>query len=98
MNCLLVVDYRFNIDEKDLLIKILKSTVILAKKLKMDATVTACSLPDCYKILQRKWFFKFGDKDEIITNYQLTTDPYKSSMNRVFATFADSDSDFYFGH
>jgi hypothetical protein len=97
VNCLLLVDYRFSFSEKEIFNMILKSTSKLAKHFKMAATLTGCSLPSCYPILGRNMFFRYGEDLELVTKFQLIKEIKEQNSDSVFTTFADSDSDFYYG-
>lgn len=98
VNCLLLVDFRFNVADINMLSKILKSTVKISRKLKMAATITGCSLPSCEMKLKKELFLKFGREKEIVTKFQFEGNNNDSQRDRILVTFADSDSDFYYGN
>ena len=97
LNCLLLVDYRFDTTDNKIFTQVLKATVKLAKRLKMSATIIGCSLPSHELSLRKKWFFKFGRSMEIVTKFQAGNTSNNSQADNVFVTFADSDCDFYYG-
>jgi len=97
LNCLLLVDYRFDVLDTSMFSEILQSTVRLSKKLKMTGIITGCSLPSCEKKLKHNWFFKFGRKLEIVTKFQNGSKDNKQQTDTILITFADSDCDFYYG-
>jgi len=97
LNCLLLVDYRFNSEDKAMFNNILQSTIKISAKLKMSATITGCSLPSCEKVLRKKRFFKFGRALEIVTKFQADKIYEEFNVDKVLATFADADCDFYYG-
>jgi hypothetical protein len=97
VNCLLLVDFRFNLADSKMFDKILKSAVKISRKLNMAATITGCSLPSCDANLKKELFFKFGRKKEIVSRFQVERDNNNSNGDRILVTFADSDSDFYYG-
>ena len=97
LNCLLLVDYRFDSEDKAMFNNILKSTIKLSSKLKFAATITGCSLPSCEPVLRKKRFFKFGRALEIVTKFQVDNMNEDFGVDKVLATFADADCDFYYG-
>jgi len=98
MNCLLLVDYRFDVEKKNSFRKILTAAGKLTKKLKLAATITGCSLPSCRILLNCKLYFRIGEKREILTNFNLNNKEFDNKSDEIFVTFADSDSDFYYGN
>ena len=98
MNCILLVDYRFDLKMKHVFRKILDSTTKLSTTHKFEATITGCSLPGYKNLLRSKLYFKIGEKREILTNFQLDDKDFDNKIDEIFVTFADSDSDFYFGN
>lgn len=97
LNCLLLVDYRFNTDDKAMFDNILKSTIEISTKLQFAATITGCSLPSCEKILRKKSFYEFGRALEIVTKFQSDKIDTDYNLDKVLATFADADCDFFYG-
>jgi hypothetical protein len=97
LNCLLLVDYRFNSEDKAMFNNILKSSIKISAKLKLAATITGCSLPSCENILRKKRFFKFGRALEIVTKFQADKIDTDLNVDKVLATFADADCDFFYG-
>lgn len=97
LNCLLLVDYRFDIKDSKMFAQILKATVKLAGRLKISATITGCSLPSGNVSLRKKWFFKFGQDMEIATKFPAENNDINPHVDKVLVTFADSDCDFYYG-
>lgn len=98
MNCLLLVDYRFEINDSEIINSILTSVVKLSGKLKMALTITGSSLPSTERKLKKKLFFKFGRNMEIVTKFNLGAEETNAKEDRILATFADSDCDFYYGN
>jgi len=98
LNCLLLVDYRFDVRSNYMFSNILKSVIKVSKKLKMAATLTGCSLPSYDLSLRKKWFFKFGRKMEIVTKFEIEKDRNGINRDTILVTFADSDGDFYYGN
>jgi len=97
-NCLLLVDYRFDPELKSMFNNILNSVGKSSQELKMAATITECSLPECEVDLKRNLFFKFGRKMEIVSKYPINLNKNESEKNSILVTFADSDGDFYYGN
>jgi len=97
-NCLLLVDYRFNMADEEMMGQVLAATVKLSKSLKMAGTITGCSLSVFKQHLKRKMFFKFGRSMEIVTNFKIQNKVKDESKNSILVTFADSDADFYYGN
>lgn len=98
MNCLLIVDFRFDLNKTELLDLILSAVTKLSKKIKLSATITGSSLPECHKTLVKKFFFRYGKKREILTNFNNDNQRFNTKNNEIFVTLADSDSEFYFGN
>lgn len=98
VSCLLLVDYRFDPEQKDMFNTILNSVGKLSGELNMAATITGCSLPECEVHLRKNLFFKFGRKMEIVTRYPISKNKNDFDENSVLVTFADSDGDFYYGN
>lgn len=98
VNCLLLVDYRFNVKDEEMIGSMLKATIKLSRRLKMAATITGCSLPVFKKQLSRNMFFRFGRSMEIVTNFNVQDIVNNGSKNKILVTFADSDGDFYYGN
>jgi hypothetical protein len=95
---MLLVDYRFDISEPDKIKSILSSLVKLSGKLKMALTITGSSLPSLERNLKRKLFFRYGRNMEIVTKFNMGFDENNATDDRILATFADSDCDFYYGN
>jgi hypothetical protein len=97
MHCLLLVDYRLDLDNIKMFETILKTVSKLAFNMKYDAIIAGCSIPGYEKTLKRKFFFPFGERMDIISRFYKTIDSSTHERN-VFVTFADSDCDFYYGN
>ncbi len=96
LNCLLLTDYRFPYQRKDMFEKILNAAAKLARKNKIAVTFTGCSLPELDKTLRRNFYLKLGKKMVIITNFKyLKRDP-DLQKDSILVTYADSDIDFIF--
>jgi hypothetical protein len=91
VNCLLIVDFRYSIDEIEMLRKIVQASGLLAKKLKMAATIVGSSLPICNSYFRRQKFIRIGDRSVIVTKFMKNNEDLENSENRIFVTFADSD-------
>jgi len=96
VSCLLLLDYRFDPEVKDMFNTILRAAVKLSRELKMAATITMCSLPNFENTLKKNLFFMFGRKMEIVTNFPIISNEENKKAN-IIVTFADSDGDFYYG-
>lgn len=97
-NCLLLVDYRFEVDKNEFFNLILKATTKLSKKLNMAATITACSLRSCDETFRNNYFFRFGKKMDVVSNFKDFKESSIPVNDKIFMTFADSDGDFYYGN
>ncbi len=90
LNCLLLTDYRFSCQRKDMFIKILNAAAKLAHMNKIATTFTGCSLPQLDRTLRKNFYLRLGRKMVIITNFQ------NLKKDSILVTFADSDIDFYY--
>jgi hypothetical protein len=98
VKCILLVDYRFDINDRNMFSLIIKSAIKVSKKLKMAATIMGCSLPSYNFSLRKKCFIRFGGKVEIVTNFKFKNNNLEKNRNRIMVTFGDSDCDFYYGN
>lgn len=96
MNCLLLVDYRFNLDNPDEFANIINAVNKLSSDLNLAASITGCSLPGLLPVLKKNRFYEYGKRSEVVTGYNLSRG-FSSMDDTVFVTFADSDNDFYYG-
>jgi hypothetical protein len=94
VKCLLLVDYR--VSSYHHFSEILKATTKLAKILKLSAIITGCSLRPLMKILSYNYFFVYGKKMNIITNYSKHEECNGIESDNIFLTFGDSDTDFQY--
>tara|TARA_B100000963_G_C22623229_1_gene671033 strand:- start:151 stop:1170 length:1020 start_codon:yes stop_codon:yes gene_type:complete len=95
LNGFLIVDYRNNsTNDFD---SILKAVNKLSRLNNSAVTITGSTLESLNKILKKRWYFPFGQKREIVTNFKNIFSDYKINSNKVLVTFADSDCDFYYG-
>jgi len=99
-NCLLLVDYRCNINNKTALKSIFQTALKILKITKSKALITGCSFREGEKILKHSWFFPFGIPLQIVSNIHNLNPIFKNLDDNIpiFVTFADSDSDFYYGN
>jgi len=95
VNCLLLVDYRFTVNTKNLFESILQASSNLAKSHGMAVTILGCSLPNCDQLIRKKKFLRLGNKSVIVTKY-LNKEVFTSNEDIIFATIADSDCEFYY--
>jgi hypothetical protein len=96
VDCLLLVDYRYETSDIRMLNRIIDSVVKLSKSLGMAATITGCSIGTCEVLLKKKWFLKFGTKLEIVTKFSCDILDHRMVKDKIFVTFADSDCDFFY--
>lgn len=96
---LLLVDYKVQLNDREMFKAILKNTKILAKKSSCEAIITMSShvFFDC--ILSRSLFFKAGNPSLVLTNAQLglSLEEIKQKAEQrklVVMTMADADFEF----
>jgi hypothetical protein len=95
LNCFLIVDYRFNSNSDFKLI--LKAIGKLSRLNNVSATITGASLGSLDKLLKKKLYFPYGNKMDIVTNFNVNS-LINNVNNSLMVTFADSDCDHYFGN
>ncbi len=100
MRVLIISDYRFVIQDED----VLNCILLVAKKLmqinRMDAILFGSSLKWIDETVQKNNFKKVGVPSEILTNLTLDTNWKEKADKRdfIFATPADSDFEFNLGN
>ena len=88
INCLSLVDYRFNNEAQFSII--LKAVREISKINKISATFTGSSLTSLGRHLKKNQYFKFGEKVDVITNFE---DVESNIKDKILLTLADSDLD-----
>jgi len=97
LNCFLLVDYRLN-SNNDFKI-ILNAVNKLSRLNKVAATITGSTLDSLNKELKKKWYFPFGKKMAIVTNFKEIFSDNKINNDKVMVTLADSDfANYYYGN
>ena len=96
LNGFLIVDYRTNsISDFD---SILKAVNKLSRLNNSAVTITGSTMESLNKKLKKRWYFPFGQKMDIVTNFKNIFTDNKINNNNVLVTFADSDCDYYYGN
>ncbi len=96
MNCLLLVDYRFDHRNYEMFDSILSAVKYLSKTMKFTVILTGCSLSGLFPVMRKNGFKRFGN-DLIVTVSKFSDDITEFKTDNVSVTFADSDSDFNYG-
>ena len=97
INCLLLLDYRFPVNRPNMFTAILNAAHKVTGMLKLTATITGCSLPTYGKLLKKNFFFRFGSRMDLVTNFKLPEE-VTLDTDKVMVTFADSDCDLYYAN
>ena len=95
----MMVDFRYNKGEKAELQAILTAVRKLMRKMKFVAVITASSQGTSNKILRKNRFFEYGKrKMDVVSTFPMedNSNPDKEH-DRILVSFADSDTDFYYG-
>jgi hypothetical protein len=96
VNCLLLVDYRYDMNSRNHFKEIIKATIKFMRKTNLAATITGSSLTRNNFLLKKKMFFPFGTKLSIVTNCLSNIKLEKHF--KIMATFADADTELYYGN
>jgi hypothetical protein len=91
LNCLLLVDYRFDIHNKPVFGEILKAATKIARKAGINVLMAGTSVPDLEQQMKSNLFFKFGSKLDILSRFFKNLG--NNTPNNIILTFADSDCD-----
>lgn len=100
INILLVVDYRFQVNNTEVLNCICAAAKIIMKKKSLDAVLFGSSLKIIDGVLVKNKFKKVGVPSEIITNIKMDEKDLPTSIDNrtlIFATPADSDFEYNLG-
>ncbi|WP_128330374.1 hypothetical protein [Apibacter sp. HY039] len=97
VNCLMLVDYRYDLNNPSELQTIINSVTKLSEKLNLFAIITSSSLTACNNILFNNNFKKLSSTSVFSTfSKHITIEP--SDTNTEFQlSYADSDAEYYFG-
>jgi hypothetical protein len=98
VNCLLLVDFRYNLDADFCFDEITRATVKLMKSTKLSAIITGSSVYKHKRQLNWKLFLSFGEKMHVITKFITDFENEAYVPDRLVLTFADCDCDYYFGN
>lgn len=92
VNCLMIVDMRYAIEDKKTMKELLSATNQLAKELNSDAILTSSSIDSMKKMLKKNLYLNYSS-NQIITNFQADANDLKVMMH-----FSDSDLDFNYSN
>jgi hypothetical protein len=98
VNCLLLVDYRYNLENERCFNAIINATVKLMKATNLSAIIACSSIRKHKKVLNRNMFFAFGEKMHILTGFKTNGEEDPVTNHKILLTFADCDCDYYFGN
>ena len=91
MQCLILVDYRYDKNQKAQFDKILKSAKKITKSTKSDALIFLSSDEEEYPFLKKNWFLKNKETVNIVSNFG-------ENFSKIYVTFADSDLEHFYGN
>lgn len=97
MRALLLVDYRFPVTDPEIFSLILSALKKLSGSINASVTVTGCTLPGLFPVLNMAGFRSFGNKMSIVTNFKNIFNANNNEQDELFITYADSDCDFNYG-